>query len=189
MRRQDQRARCVLGYTVLVATFLCVLLASTSVVYAGDWLFQVVGPGADPSHVRVRVTFTVQPTINCGDACDYVIGSFSGRVMPAPPGQSIFGPGCLESLAIDESGANFTTPCAGVPGISDGYFEIDLEPSIGYVFSGSYAGTWLEGGCQGGACCPDDFCSGSDTDFAALDIPQNPVPVRAILLSRLKARF
>ena len=189
MRRPKIVDQLVLGPLGLLVACLCVLSAPVPDAWAGDWSFEAIGPGANPSHVRVRVAFTTQPTINCFAPCDYVLGYFDGRISPAPPEQEIFGPGCLEALSIDESGADFSTPCAAAPGVSGGYFEIDLDPAFSYVIDGAYAGTWLEGGCQGGLCCPNDFCYGDDSNFAQLGIPANPVPVQAVMFSRLKARF
>ena len=94
MRRRDIVDQLVLGHLGLLVACFCALSAPVSDAWAGEWSFEAIGPGANPGHVRIRVAFITQPTINCYDPCDYVIGYFDGRISPAPPEQEIFGPGC-----------------------------------------------------------------------------------------------
>jgi len=186
MRQESHVHLPSLAHLGLLLASICALSLPLSEAQAGNWSFQSLGPGASPDHVKIRITYLPQPTINCIDPCDYVTGSFEGRITPAPPTQGIAGSGCMEPLVVDETGADFTAACVSV---SEGYFEIDLDPAQAYSINGSYFGGWLEGGCQGGACCPDDFCYGSDSSFVQLDIPQNPVGIQSVLLSTLKSRF
>lgn len=171
--------RFVLG---LIGVLMLVVAPSAG---AGQWSYEILGPGTAPGTVRVAVSVTADFSGQCFgyDTC-FILGGFSVHISPAPPAQSHY---CVDREIPDETGTTLEMLC--VAGDGSTTWEIDLDAQTVYDFdSASSYVSWTTDE-QGGGCNVHDWCTKIDDSFAPLPVDPSVVANERLSVSALRARY